>query len=304
MALGEPPSADAYAEIGVELVLMLFRHGQMERALALARDLLEQLPADARAMQLRLIAAAVSGAVLVPSLRHELQFFVSRIPDGLGGDTPEERLALSARLVVAFVANAPMDAIAASSPPLAGDLPAVFAVQLLRVGRARARIEADDVRAGVEELMDVGPTIGMGPAMCPWRSRAAPGLLALGRPNEAVALVEEELAAARASKSGWGQAVALEALALSDPDRAPAALDEALGLAERHGMALERARSLVLLGAFERRRGQRRRAESLLNDALESAAAIGALGVKERARSELVSIGLTLAAGAPTPAPR
>ena len=413
-ALAQARGSAIYGAIGAELMFMLFRHGQVERALELAHDVLERLPSEQRGLELRVIAAGATGAVLVPSLRAEMEFFIARIPDDLVGETPEERLALSARLAAALVTDAPMDVAAdlaeralgdqmlledlssnellywnaasalivtdrfgaadaaadaalqdardrgsvigfalssafrclldyrvgkltdgvadgrqavetvgpnefqiyayavaflldclietgeleealslATRPELQGKVPDVFAVHLLRVARARARIDAGDAGAGVQELLDVGQSVSLGPAMLPWRSRAAPGLVALGREQEAVALVEDELLAGRQTGTGWGQVVALQALALADRGRAADSLQEALELSERHGFALERARSLVLLGAHERRRGNRRRAEELLNDGLEAGAGCGAVVLERRARDELVAIGLS-----------
>jgi DNA-binding CsgD family transcriptional regulator len=191
-----------------------------------------------------------------------------------------------------------------------GELPDVFAVQLMRVARARARLQAGQVVEAVDELMDVGRSARMGPAMLPWRSRAAAGLNALGRNAQALELVNDELLMARQTRSGWAQTVALQALAAVDHGRAPEALEGALELSEQHSFALERARSFVLLGAHERRRGHRRRSEQLLNHGLEAARECGAVLVAERARDELVAIGLSprprnpSAADALTPAER
>ncbi len=406
------------ARIGLELMLMLFRHGQMDDALALGQTVLNQVAEDDDALRLRVIAAAVTGGVLVPALRPRVEHFLQRIPEALAGDTPEERLALSARLASALVEQSPMDVVAdlgeralgdgmlladlsshellywnaasalvvadrfgparaaiesafedsrrygsivgyalsscfscllsfrigeiangaadgrqalamagphefhihayaaaflldcliecgeleealalATSPPFGGDLPAMFVFHALRVARGRLRIELGDHAAGVQEILAVGEAMigaDFGPAICPWRSRAVPGLMALGRHAEARALAEADLEVARRTRSGWAEAVALQACALADPDRDRAVerLDAALHGARAGGFALEHARALVLLGSLHRRAGRRTVAGRLLRAGLEESERCGALALEERARTELAPLGV------------
>jgi ATP/maltotriose-dependent transcriptional regulator MalT len=184
----------------------------------------------------------------------------------------------------------------ATVPALSGELPDVFGLHLVRVARGRLRIALGDAQAGVEELMATGEALGpefFGPAMCPWRARASTGLSALGRDREAAELAEEELSLARRTRSAWGETVALQAVANANRGDAAELLEQAAELAVSGGFALERARALVMLGAHQRRRGQRRAAAELLHDGLDAAAACGALALAERARTELVAIGLS-----------
>ncbi len=404
------------AEVALELVLMLFRHGQMDAAVELCRQLIDEAPPRESAFRYRVIAAGVTGAILVPTLRPYVDFFLDRVPPDLPGESPEERLALSARLAARLAGGAKMDEVgqlaaralggemllrdlashellywnaasalivadrfaAASSaiesasadaqrrgsvvgfalascfrsllqhrlgritggvadgrhalavteprefqirayavaflidcliergelddalalagaPEFAGALPPLLVFDLLRLARGRLRIAAGDAELGVEELLGIGEAGGaseFGPAVCPWRARAAVGLCALGKPGEARRLAEDELSWARRTGSGWGEVLALQALALASPERGEELLGEAGAIAERRGFALERARALVMLGAAQRRQGRRRAAAEQLEEGLRSAIECGGAAVEERARSELVAIGL------------
>ena len=415
LAFAEAPRE--HADVGLELVFMLFRHGQMAAAVELSHRILEESRPGDPAFECRLIGAAVCGAVLVRDLRPQVGELLERLPTDLRGETADERFALSARLAAACASLAPMDeiadlgqrtlgrgklledlladdllywnaasclivadrfdpaeeaievafedarrrgsivgfalcscfrsllhyrtgdvtaaladgrqALAATSPSevliyayavaflidcliergeleealqlataaaLSGELPDVFGFQLVRVARGRLRIALGEAQAGVEELLATGEALGpefFGPAMCPWRARASTGLSAVGRDREAAELAEEELSLARRTRSAWGETVALQAVANVNQGAAVELLQQAAELAERGGFALERARALVMLGAHQRRRGQRRAAAELLRDGLDAAAACGALALGERARTELVAIGLS-----------
>lgn len=332
----------ARAEIGVEVVLLQFRHGHVRSAVELARGLIRQDAIEDRVLVMRVIAAAVTGSILVPALRAQTEFFLSRIPDDIEDGTPEGRLALSARLADACGRRARMDVIGdlaertlaggtllreltahellywnatsaltiadrfeaareaidgaledsrrrgsavgfalcscfrcklhqrvgdisagtadgwqamesapedvpqiraytaaflaecliergelqkaielTTRPEFTGEVPELFGYHLMRVSRAEARIAMGDAESGVDELLEVGEAMGgpgdLGPAASPWRSGAAVGLSMLGRREEARALAEEELSIARLSASGWGQAAALQALAVAAP---------------------------------------------------------------------------------------
>jgi DNA-binding CsgD family transcriptional regulator len=416
-AIGVARDAATRLQAAVELVLLRFLYGHMEGALELARELIDRRAIDDPVLRMRVIAAAVTGAVLVPALRDQAPYFLDRLPAELDDDSPAGRLAHSARLADAQTRRAPMAEIAdlaeralgggmllqelavhellywnaASSlvvaerfkaagsaidaaledsrrrgsivgfalcscfrcllhwrsgditagvadgwqawaavpdelpqvraytaaflsgclvergelnearelvtgPAFRGDLPGLLGYHLMRISRGHALIVAGDVEEGVEELLALGAAmreLEFGPGICPWRSRAALGLAMLGRKSDARALAEQELAMARETESGWGQVAALQALASATPERSVELLEEAHSVSEQHGLALERARCLVLLGAHHRRHRQRRVAAELLERGLEAAAACGALALCERARGELVAIGLS-----------
>ena len=402
--------------IGLELMAMLARHGQMERAVELAYRVLASIPAEERALELAVIASGVTGAILVPALHPHVDYFLERIPVDLPGQTREERMALSARLAVALTRGARMDEVAdlagrtlqgggllddlpshellywnaasalvvadafeparvaidaafddarrhgsivgfalsscfrclldyrvgdvaegvvdgrqaldasapaelqvrayavafladclidsgeletaltlTTAPEFTGELPEVFVFHLLRVARARARIESGDAEAGVKELLEVRASMQLGrlsPAVCPWRTRASLGLSLLERRREARELAEEELSLARETASAWGEVVALQALAVAAPEAAEALLEQASEIAEQGGFALERARSLLALGSLRRRLGKRATASQLLRDSFELSGRCGALALEQRARDELAAAGL------------
>jgi DNA-binding NarL/FixJ family response regulator len=164
----------------------------------------------------------------------------------------------------------------------------------LRVARARTRIATGHAEAGVSELLALGNAIGsaqFSSAMCPWHARAAVGLSALGRRDEARAYALQELSLARRTASRWGEVVALQALATAAPDEAVDHLEVARDLAESGGFALEQARSLVLLGAVHRRAGRRTVATEILRRGLDLSARCGAGALEMRALSELTATG-------------
>jgi DNA-binding CsgD family transcriptional regulator len=130
------------------------------------------------------------------------------------------------------------------------------------------------------------------PAFHPWRSSAATALLALGRRAEARALAEEELGPARR----WGAArplgVALRAVGLArGGEEGLAVLQEAAAVVAGSPARLERALTLLELGAALRRAGNRAAARQPLREALDLAARCGAHPLVERARTELAAAG-------------
>jgi DNA-binding CsgD family transcriptional regulator len=405
------------AELTSDLALMLFRRGEMQRGLYLSRAILDMLEPNEHHLRLRTIAAAVAGAILVPALRPQLEYFLARIPEDIRDGTPEACLAYSARLALERTGLTPMPEIgelamkalgggwllqqsvpgrellywsAASALALAdrfedaesaieaafdrarrlgsviefalssafrcrlshrlgritdgtadgwqalrsvpadephvhtysvaflidcltergelrevetlagnfeftGGAPDLVALLLLRIARGRARIEGGHLHAGVKELLAVGQAIGgdqFGPAMWPWRAYASRGLSRMGQVAEARELAERELELAHQTRSGWGEAVALQSLAYAAPERAEALLRRAIDVADRHGTRLEHARSLVQLGALYRRLSRRTAAANCLNEGLDGASACGALALEREARTELARLGL------------
>lgn len=132
----------------------------------------------------------------------------------------------------------------------------------------------------------------LNPAYARWRSAKAQALDALGRREEAIALVEAELEAAR----HWGAPGAvgttlriLGAMKRQDGiDDLRAAVDVLAGSAAR----LELAKALAALGAARRRSKQIDAAREPLRQALELASVCGADGLAEHVRTELRASGL------------
>ena len=126
------------------------------------------------------------------------------------------------------------------------------------------------------------------PAWEPWRSLQARALGLLGRRDEALALLEPELAAARR----WGAPGVVGAALrirgeLLEGDASIAALREAAALLARSTRRLEEAKALTALGLRLRDRGETQEALALLRDALALADDCGADGLAEQVRAAL-----------------
>jgi len=134
------------------------------------------------------------------------------------------------------------------------------------------------------------------PACAGWRSIAALALAHLGRRDQAVLVADGELALAEAFGAPVPIARAMVARAVAEPDdrtrisicrRALASLE-----ASRARGELESVRLRLELGRTLARIGRRIEARELLRPALADADAVGASGLAERARRELVATGL------------
>ncbi len=165
---------------------------------------------------------------------------------------------------------------------------------LLRQARGRiALIERRDEDAlgeftawgqAAEGVQDPGLIAG-------WRSATAVALVRLGRMPEARALVNEELALARAHSGPRALSTAMRALALleveEDIERAATTLAGAVEVVRDSEARLEYCLALLDLGVALRRAGRRSDAGRALGEALELARAFGARLYEERAAEEL-----------------
>ena len=232
------------------------------------------------------------------------------------GERPQQALTLAARALVraseGSEAGCRADAeaalaIAGTHGMAAGRIHALWALALLdasldrpadvvkRLGPERERL----VAAGVAE-----------PGSMRFVGEEIEALLRLGRLDEAEAVLawlEERarsLDRASALATAW-RCRGLLAAARHDPQRALAALDRALDEHARTAMPFERARTLLCLGAVQRRAGRRRDARSTLEAAAAGFAALGARPWRGAAEAELRRIGGRRASGdALTPAER
>jgi len=121
------------------------------------------------------------------------------------------------------------------------------------------------------------------------RSSAARALARLGRRDEAIALLEDELADARAWGAPGTVGPVLRVLGLVRGDLAP--LEQSVAVLERSRARLELAKALADLGAAMRRDRKPSEAREPLRRALELADACGADGLVEHVRSELYATG-------------
>ena len=127
------------------------------------------------------------------------------------------------------------------------------------------------------------------PAATHPRSNAARALDRLGRRDEAIALCEEELAAARAWGAPGTVGPVLRVLGLLRGELA--LLEEAVSVLEGSRARLELAKALADLGAAMRRDRKPSDAREPLRRALELADACGAEALVEHVRSELYASG-------------
>ena len=156
-----------------------------------------------------------------------------------------------------------------------------------------ARRDFEGARADYERLGGLMESFAMrNPAVLAWRSHLALPLLALERRDEALELAREEVELAR----DWGApraiGVALRTRGVAESGAVGiATLRESLDVLETSSARLERARTLVELGAALRRSNERAEARELLRQGLEIAHRTGAQPLVEHAQTELAATG-------------
>lgn len=161
--------------------------------------------------------------------------------------------------------------------------------------RGRLKVAEGDLTGGVEDLMTFGALCDrmnrVNPGLYPWRSTAVGPLLQLGRPEEAASLAEQELALA--GQTGVPEQIARARFAVGLVRGVDAAteLDEAEAALAASRFSLDAAYAALSLGGLLRRAGKRELARQRLRTAADLAARIGAVGVAEAARAELVAAG-------------
>ncbi len=176
-----------------------------------------------------------------------------------------------------------------------------------RHARGRLRLACGDAAGALSDQLACGTWMAAwgspSPTILPWRSAAALAHLALGRPDAAQALAEDEVSDARAigAPRAIGRALRIAGLAHGG-DHGRALLTEAvevlLGGRRRApardrdaGAQLELAHALVDLGGAQRRSGLRRSAREHLAGGMDLAHGCGAAALAERAREELLATG-------------
>jgi DNA-binding CsgD family transcriptional regulator len=160
-----------------------------------------------------------------------------------------------------------------------------------------------DDSAALEAFLTCGKRLNgllvQNPVVLPWRSEAGLAAHRLGHPEQARTLISEELRLAERFGAPRALAVATRAAALLDRDHGVQQLRSAADALHACGAELERARTLVDLGAAIRRSGQPRQARDVLRDAIRLGSINGSMVVANRARVEL-----RLAGGRTTQDPR
>lgn len=169
--------------------------------------------------------------------------------------------------------------------------------QTLRESRARLEAEKGDPRGALAELSEVARweetwTDCNGIVPVPWRSAAALAHVALGHPDLARELAEEELARARLFGAARPIGVALSVLgSVLTGAEGIDLLGEAVSVLEEAEDRLEHARALFRLGAALRRAGHRADACGPLGRAMDLAHRCRASALTGRAHDELVLAG-------------
>jgi len=130
------------------------------------------------------------------------------------------------------------------------------------------------------------------PAIVAWRSHLALAYVALGRRDEALELARKEVEVARS----WGAprpiGVALRVLGMAEGgDQGIETLREALNVLRGSSALLERARTLVELGAALRRANNRVQAREVLKEGLDFAVRCGSQPLVAQAEAELAATG-------------
>jgi DNA-binding CsgD family transcriptional regulator len=189
------------------------------------------------------------------------------------------------------------DAKAEAEAELDGDAyePDGLALHLLTRARGRLHAACGHTDLGLRDLLAAGSGFLRAGCQTPgfdWRSRA--GLLAyqLGRRDDAIRLIDDELTLADRLGAPRPRGVALRAKALTCPPRLQLEiLHEAVGLLGGTNARLDYARALCELGSARRRHGARGAAREPLQEALQLAHECGAVPLADRARHELVVLG-------------
>ena len=144
---------------------------------------------------------------------------------------------------------------------------------MLQFALGRFQQGYDDAVACGRELANCGV---LNPAVVPWRSQAALCALRVQRATLALALVEDELVAARRWGDGRATAAALRTLALVRDDASSIrVLDAAVRLLEPSAAHGELFRARYSLGLLLRERNQPERARIVLSDARKTALQAG-----------------------------
>jgi DNA-binding CsgD family transcriptional regulator/predicted negative regulator of RcsB-dependent stress response len=168
--------------------------------------------------------------------------------------------------------------------------------------RGRAELAAHRPAAALQHLEACGALSAsfgiVNPAFLPWRSQAALALRELGRGEEAAreAAAEVELGRRFGAARPLGVALRVAGLVAGGEEGLDLLRESAAILAESPAR-LERARSLVALGAALRRAGGRAEARDPLVTGLGLAEECGAAAIATSAREELAAGGVRVRAG-------
>jgi DNA-binding CsgD family transcriptional regulator len=158
--------------------------------------------------------------------------------------------------------------------------------------RGKLRMAERDFEGALADFRSLGGISDTNPGWVPWRSLAGLALRELGKEAEARELVAQELEHARSWGSPVPVGVALRVLGLVEGgERGIELLADSVAILDETRARLERARSLVELGAALRRSNRRTDARLRLGAGLELAHLSGASVLEAQAREELAATG-------------
>lgn len=161
--------------------------------------------------------------------------------------------------------------------------------------RARLHLARDQPEPALAAALEAGRIFERAqianPSVLPWRDRAALAAARLGERDRATALIDEGLALARRFGAPRPIGIALMTAGAIDANNGLEAFEEAVEQLAGSPASLEHARALALFGAALRRRGRLKDARGPLAVALDMAVDFGAVGIAQRARTELAAAG-------------
>lgn len=167
------------------------------------------------------------------------------------------------------------------------------------MARGRLHLARADPAKALEDFLHAGKLLedrnfrNPNYLLVPWRSQAALAAHSLGQGQYAQQLVADdiELAESFVINNALGAALRVKALVSSSHVDIPALEQSLSALSAPNTSSLERARTLVELGAALRRKGSRKDSREPLREALDLAHISGAIDVESRARAELLASG-------------
>ena len=174
----------------------------------------------------------------------------------------------------------------------------VVAIAMTRARLAEARGEPAAVLEALDPVRRFPTRDAVDePGFWAWQDLYAEGLVGVGRPDEADALLRphEERAARRGRSSSIARLARARGrveAACGRADRAADAFTKALEAAGAAPLPFEHAKVEQAAGQFHRRAGHRRHAVGLLTSALDTFETLGAEPYAERCRAELAASGL------------